>query len=49
MLRAALALVGAVLAGEAVDVQLLSLELALGTVAVALWRSLYMTTNQDRR
>ena len=47
--RVAFALVGAVLAGEAVDVQLLSLELALGTVAVALWRSLYMTTNQDRR
>jgi hypothetical protein len=38
-----------VLAADAVDIKLLGLELALNTVAVALWRSLYTTANRDRR
>jgi len=47
--RVFLALVVAVLAADAVDIKLLGLELALNTVAVALWRSLYTTANRDRR
>ena len=47
--RVFLALVAAVLAADAVDIKLLGLELALNTVAVALWRSMYTSANRDRR
>ena len=47
--RVFLALVAAMLAGEAVDIKLLGLELALSALAVAVWRSLYTTVNRDRR
>ena len=47
--RTFFALIGAVAAGQAVDVKLLTLELVLGSIALGLWRSLYTTTNPDFR
>ena len=47
--RLALALVGAAVAQQRVDVQLLILELALSTSAMVVWRALYTATNPDPR
>ena len=47
--RLVFALIGAVAARQAVDMKLLLLELSLGSVALALWRCLYTTTNPDTR
>jgi hypothetical protein len=47
--RALLALVGAAVSQQRVDVPLLVLELALSTSAMMLWRVLYMATNPDPR
>lgn len=47
--RTFFALVGAVSAGQAVDIKLLALELVLGSIALGLWRGLYTTTNPDYR
>ena len=47
--RVLLALAGAVLARQAVDVKLLLLEVTLETAVLALWRAWYMTTSTDER
>ena len=47
--RVLLALAGAVLARQAVDVRLLTQELVVGAASVAAWRSLYCATSEDRR
>lgn len=47
--RVALALVVAAAQKQAVDVDLLSLELALTSLTLALWRSLFMTSSADMR
>ena len=47
--RTFFALVGAVAAGQAVDVKLLALELVLGSIALALFRVYYTAMNPDFR
>ena len=47
--RVLLALGGAVIAHQAVDVKLVALELVLSSVAIGVWRSLYTMNNPDPR